>query len=223
MKLSENTVSVLKNFSTINPGMVFRKGNIVRTMAKGQNILAEATVDNIFDESFVIYDLNRLLSVLSFMKEPDIVINVDTKSLEINDKNSNALYRCSDEVMVVSPPDQGLSVDDAQINFRLTSEALAQVMKLGGVLGMPNIVVRGDRTNISIAATDTRNGDSDVFWINVGETTAEFESIFNYENLKIISDSYNVSITTEGIAQFSNDDKSIQYWIATESGSTYAE
>ena len=54
-------------------------------------------------------------------------------------------------------------------------------------------------------------------------TTAEFESIFNYENLKIISDSYNVSITTEGIAQFSNDDKSIQYWIATESGSTYAE
>ena len=42
MKLSENTVSVLKNFSTINPGMVFRKGNIVRTMAKGQNILAES-------------------------------------------------------------------------------------------------------------------------------------------------------------------------------------
>lgn len=223
MKLSESTMSVLKNFSQINHGMVFKKGNVIRTVSKEQNILAQAKIEDSFDETFVIYDLNRLLSVLSIMNSPDIKINIDNKSLEIDDERARVLYRLSDEIMVVSPPEDELDIEDAEVKFTLTNDTLSQVMKLGGVLGLPNIVIRGDRNKISIAAIDVKNEDSDVFWIDVGETTAEFQSIFRYDSLKIIPGTYDVSITTEGISYFVNANETLQYWIATEAGSTYSE
>lgn len=223
MKLSDSTMSVLKNFSSINHGMVFKKGNVIRTVSKEQNILAQAKIEDSFDEPFVVYDLNRLLSVLSSMEDPDINIDIDTKTLRIDDSKSKVLYRLSDEIMVVSPPEDELDISDAEVNFVLTDDIRSQVMRLGGVLGLPNIVIRGDRNKISIAAIDVKNQDSDVFWIDVGETTAEFQSIFRYDSLKIIPGTYNVSISSEGISYFVNSDSTIQYWIATEAGSTYSE
>jgi hypothetical protein len=43
MKLSESTINVLKNFATINAGMQFKEGSVVRTISKGQNVLGKAT------------------------------------------------------------------------------------------------------------------------------------------------------------------------------------
>jgi hypothetical protein len=64
MKLSETTLNVLKNFSTINTGLQVKPGQVVRTISKQQNVLAKATVPETFDSEFVIYDLNRFLGVI---------------------------------------------------------------------------------------------------------------------------------------------------------------
>ena len=44
MKLSESTLSLLKNFSTINQSILFKQGNKLRTVSVMKNILAEATI-----------------------------------------------------------------------------------------------------------------------------------------------------------------------------------
>lgn len=223
MKLSENTLNVLKNFSGINSGMVFRKGNVVRTISKQQNILAKATIDETLIDDFTIYDLNRFLALLGSLKDAELLINTGAKNIKIKSGTSNTLYGLSDESLVVAPPAKELKVDNAEVSFTLTKDDFAQVMKLAGVLSLPNIAVRGNRKKVSIAALDVKNQDSDVFWIDVGNTKAEFQMVFLTENFKMIPGNYDVSISSKGISHFKNTSAPLEYWIATETGSSYTE
>lgn len=68
MKLSSETLAILKNFATINPGIVFKEGNTLSTMSQQKNILADAIVNETFNYTFGIYDLNNFLSVISYSR-----------------------------------------------------------------------------------------------------------------------------------------------------------
>ena len=221
MKLSENTINVLKNFANINPGMQFKSGSIVRTISKQQNVLGKATVAETFDSDFVIYDMNRFLSVVSALDNPDVTFNAETKKALINSGTSKCVYGLSDESLIVSPPSKELKVENAEINFQLSADNYAKVLKLAGMLALPNIAVVGDESEIVICTTDAKNGDSDLFSIKVGETKAKFKIIFNTENLKMTSGTYDVQISSKGISHFKNTSSPIEYWLATEAGSKY--
>jgi hypothetical protein len=223
MKLSENTINVLRNFSSINAGMQFKQGNTIRTISKQQNILAKATVNESFDDEFVIYDLNRFLSLMVSLKDPELQINKAKNNLKIVSGTSSTVYGLASEHMIVAPPAKDLKVENAEVNFTLSKDDLAQVLKLSGVLGLPHIAVRGDRKKISITAVDVKNQDSDVFSIEVGDTASEFQFVFVTENLKMIPGDYAVSISSKGVSHFKNNSTPIEYWIATEAGSNYKE
>lgn len=223
MKLSDNTMNVLKNFSAINTGMMFKEGNVIRTISKQQNLLAKATVSESFDKEFVIYDLNRFLALVGSLKDPDITVNKDKNNLKIVSGTSSTTYGLASEHMIVAPPAKEIKVENAEVNFSLSKDDLAQVLKLSAVLGLPNIAVKGNRSKITITALDVKNQDSDVFSVEVGETTSEFQFIFVTENLKMIPGTYNVSISSKGISHFKHSTDPLEYWIATEAGSSYKE
>ena len=48
MKLSEHTISVLKNYANINQNLVVKEGNELLTMSSMKNIVAKATVAESF-------------------------------------------------------------------------------------------------------------------------------------------------------------------------------
>jgi len=221
MKLSENTINILRNFANINPGMQFKAGNIVRTVSKQQNVLGKATVSETFDSDFVIYDMNRFLSVVSALDNPDIVFNAETKKVQINSGTSKCVYGLSDESLIVAPPSKELKVENAEIKFQLSADNYAKVLKLAGMLALPNIAVVGDGSEIVVCTTDAKNGDSDLFSIKVGDTKAKFKIIFNTENLKMTPGTYDVQISSKGISHFKNTTSPIEYWLATEAGSKY--
>jgi hypothetical protein len=221
MKLSESTINVLKNFATINSGMQFKQGSTVRTISKQQNVLGKATVSETFESDFVIYDLNRFLSLVGSLDNPEIVINTDTKNLTVKSGTSKTTYGLSDEAMIVAPPAKEIKVENAEVNFTLTKDNLNQVLKLSGILGLPNIAVVGDGESVSISAIDAKNDDADTFSIKVGEQSANFKFIFNTENLKMIPGTYNVAISSKGISHFKHATDNIEYWVATEAGSKY--
>ena len=221
MKLSESTINVLKNFATINAGMQFKEGSVVRTINKGQNVLGKATIKESFEKDFVIYDLNRFLSLYSSLNDPEIVVNADSNNITIKSGTSKTTYGLADESMIVAPPAKELKIENAEVNFRLTKEDMSQVLKLSGILGLPNIAVIGDGTSISISALDVKNPDSDDFSIKVGETSANFKLIFVTENLKMVPGTYDVAISSKGISHFKHATDAIEYWIATEAGSKY--
>lgn len=221
MKLSESTINLLKNFSSINQGIQIKPGQIIRTISKQQNVLGKATVSETFDSEFVIYDLNRFLSLISSLSDPEITINADSKTLTVKSGSSKTTYGLSDESMIVAPPSKELSVVDAEVNFSLSKDNFNQVLKLSGILGLPNIAVVGDGSKVCICALDAKNDESDNFSIEVAETTANFKFIFNTENLKMIPGTYNVAISSKGISHFVNANDPVEYWVATEAGSKY--
>ena len=65
MKLSTETISVLKNFGAINQGILFKKGKTLKTVSSHKNILAEVTIKEDIPAEFGVYDLNNFLSVVS--------------------------------------------------------------------------------------------------------------------------------------------------------------
>ena len=72
MKLSNETLTVLKNFAGINSGIEFKKGNKIATISSTKTILAKATLKDNFPEDFCVYDLNQFLSVHSLHKDSEL-------------------------------------------------------------------------------------------------------------------------------------------------------
>ena len=105
MKLSTNTIQVLKNFATINQNLVIKEGNEINTMSAMKNIVAKATVEETFPKQVAIYDLNEFLGCLSLFKNPILTFNDTSVTItEENDGNGDSLeYMYSDPSVVTTP------------------------------------------------------------------------------------------------------------------------
>lgn len=216
MKLEARTLQILKNFSTINPSIVFKPGNAISTMTPNSTLLAKATIKESIPSSFAINELSRFLGVLSLFEEPELVL--DEKFLIIKDKNRQVQYTYGDERNIVSPT-KDIKLPETEINFRLTNDTLQGVLKAMAVLGLPEIAVTGEGGTLSVEAVKLSNPTSDKFSVVVGSTDKEFKMIFLAENIKIISGDYDVCISSKGIGHFKGDN--IEYYIATEASSVY--
>ena len=71
MKLSNETLTILKNFASINSGLEFKEGNKLATMSPTKTVLAKATIADSFPQTFCVYDLNEFLSVYSLYKDSE--------------------------------------------------------------------------------------------------------------------------------------------------------
>ena len=216
MKLSEQTVSLLKNFASINQNLLFKSGNKLQTISAQKNILVNAEIPESFPSDFAIYDLNKMLGVMSLFQDPDL--EVGEKTMKIGGKVD---YMFADPAMIVSPPDKDLAFPDPEVSFTLSKGDFSQVTKAAAVLGLPHICVQGKNGKMSIVATDIHNSSSDEFTTELGETSLTFNMVFKIENLKLFSGDYNVEITSKGISKFSHTSTNLQYFIATESDSTF--
>ena len=83
MKLSDSTLSLLKNFSTINQSILFKQGNKLRTISVMKNILAETTISEELPKDFGIYDLGQFLNGLSLHNSPELDFHEDNHDCAI--------------------------------------------------------------------------------------------------------------------------------------------
>lgn len=213
MKLSERTIQLLKNFSTINQSILVRPGNVLKTVSPLKSVFAQATVSESFDKDFAIYDLPRFLGTISLFSDPEFTFNENYVTISSGKQRVNYTY--ADPSMITAPPSKNINFPEPEVEFTMTSEQLSTISRAGSVLQMPEIAVIGEDGVISIRAVDSKNSTADVFSLDVGECEKDFSVIFRPENLKIISAEYKVSLTTVGISRFETDH--LTYWIATES------
>ena len=221
MKINKNTLNTLKNFSDINMSIEVKAGNVLRTVSVQKNILAQAEGETTFPQDFAIYEVNRFLGAASLLEDPDFEFG--EKSVKIGNSKYSLDYVYCDPSMIVTPPENNITVPDPEVKFKLTSDTLTQVLKAGNVLGTPEIVVEGGpqwNDTLRIKAMDVNNDSTDTFHVNLPETSGtSFRFVFKTENFKMIPGDYDVEISSKGIARFSKNQ--LQYWIATESSSTY--
>ncbi len=218
MKLSDQTVEVLQNFSSINQSLLFKKGSKLRTVSPQKTVLAEVEVGDVFAQDFGIYDLGQFLSALSLIEDPDL--DLGDNGMTIGDGNGTALaYRYADPSMIVTPPEKALTLPDVNATFTLSDENLKSVLQAARVLGVPEIIVKGEAGKITISAGDSKNSSMNSFNKTVGSTDEEFEHVFKVDNMKMMVLEYNVEISSKGISKFSTADGRVTYFVATESRS----
>lgn len=217
MKIDTNTFNVLKNFSKINPSIVVQEGNVLKTISPNKTIMAKAKVKTDFDQRFAIYNLDQFIAIVSTFTDPDFKFS--DKSVDISDNNKRQHYVYADESTVTKAPDKEINLPSVDVKFKLTNDDLKDVEKAAGILGLPEIVVAGDGTNLFLQTGDTKNPNGNIYSITIGETDKTFRAVFKAENIKILPGDYDVTISSKGISRFVHED--IEYYIAVESSSTF--
>lgn len=217
MNLSERSIQVLKNFSTINPSIQFREGNVLKTVSPNKTMMAKANLDSSIERTFAIYDLSRFLGVVSLFEDPEF--ELQENQLNINSTGRSVSYTYADPTTIVVPPENDLAIGECEVSFSLSQSQYIDIMKALGVMSFPELVVAGENGNLVIRATDTKNPSADKYDIVVGSTDTEFQAVFKAENIKLMPDDYEVSISSRGIANFKSED--VEYWISIEAHSQF--
>ena len=221
MKVSDRTTNLLKNYANINQSIEFREGKLLKTVSPLNTILASVEVEEEFPKTFPIYELNRFLGTLSLFNDPEL--NFDENGVSITDDKHSAIYRyCGSSSMFQTPPDKDIIFPDAEVEFELSHEQFKTTINAANTLGLPEVVVEGNGTDIELVVSDTGNISSDRFSTTVGKTDKTFNMIFKTENLnKIIEGDYTVALSSKRISHFKRKTDSLQYWIALEQNSSF--
>ena len=227
MKLSNETVTVLKNFSTINLNLVIKMGSEISTMSAMKNIVAKAKVKEDFPQEFAIYDLNEFLSCLSLFEQPNLDFKDDFVLITSDSsKGTRSLKYWYSDPSVVTTPQKELNMPNAEVNFDLDSGVLSEVQKAAAVIGAPDLCLEGkDGSSAQIKVTDKKNATANDFALSVDvdktEESVPYKFWFKVENLRLIPSTYRVQVSSKSISTFINEKLGVQYWIALEPESTY--
>ena len=219
MFLSTETVSLLKNFSTINQSLLIKAGKSLRTMSAMKNILAEAEITEEFSRDVAIYDLNQFLNCLSLIPGAEILL--EESSIVITDGDNSIEYRYSDPSVITAPPDKELTLPSEDVCVVLTEEHLETVKKAAAVLQIPDVSLVGDGNNIYLTVRDKKNSGSNSYKIVVGETASVFQFNLKVENLKLQNGDYDVIVSSKNLAKFQSHSRPVTYFVALEPDSTY--
>ena len=220
MKLSDKTISVLKNFSSINQSILFKEGSKLRTISVMKNILAEASVTEEFAKDFGVYDLNQFLNGLSLHQSPELDFANDGYVV-IREGKMRSKYFFADPSVIVTPPDKAIELPSEDVCFELSTEQLDKLLKAAAVYQLPDISAVGEAGVVKLVARDKRNDTSNDFSVVVGESEEEFTFNFKVENMKILPGSYEVVISKQLLSRFQSKDHKLTYYIALEPDSSF--
>ena len=220
MKLSESTLSLLKNFSNINQSILFKQGNKLRTISVMKNILAEATIGEEIPKDFGIYDLGQFLNGLGLHHNPELDFANDGH-LVIKEGRMCSKYFFADPNVIVTPPDKEISIPTEDVTFELSTQQLDKLLKAAGIYQLPDLAVIGEAGVVKLLVRDKKNDTSNTFAVTVGETDKVFTFNFKIENIKILPGTYEVVVSQKLLSKFTNKDCDLRYYIALEPDSTF--
>lgn len=220
MKLSSETITILKNFASINQSILVKSGSKLRTISVMKNILAEAEVKEVFPKDFAIYDLNQFLNGLGLHQDPDLDFE-NNSYIVIREGKRRVKYFFADPEVIVTPPDKELELPSQDVCFQLEHSQLDKLIKAAAVYQLPDFSAVGEAGVIRLVVRDKKNDTSNEFSIIVGETQNEFTFNFKVENIKIIPGTYDVVVSKKLLSKFSNERYNLNYYIALEPDSTF--
>ena len=215
MKLSENTLSTLKNFAAINSGVVLAAGPSQRTISPEKSILVEATIDDDIPTQFGIYDLNQFLGNLTTLRNPELTFGKE--GVVLDDGELSFEYRACSANLIITPPEKELILKSVDVTFFLPNDTLQKLIKVATMNGLPNLSVVGKNGELLLKIHERANDTSNSGTIKIGEYAGQdFTASFKTDNLKLLPNDYNVEIQKGAFAKFENAAKTLKYFIALE-------
>tara|TARA_R100000458_G_scaffold59658_1_gene70998 strand:+ start:1566 stop:2255 length:690 start_codon:yes stop_codon:yes gene_type:complete len=222
MKISEDTINILDNFSSVHGSIIIKPGSDILTISAGKNIIAKATVDETFPKDFGIYELGQFLGAISLLEDPEF--EFDSDYVDVSSGRRKIRYGYTDPTLIKGLPnnqipDSLVALDAFDLVFELTQDNLKAIRKAAGVLNLPHVSFQTNPfvANVSDKAKSSSNSfDIDLKADNV-EFEADFTATFIVDNLKLFPGDYEVKISSQGIGRFAHKEIDLEYWIASES------
>lgn len=219
MKLSKDTLNILKNFAGINSNVMLPKGNKLSTISPQRNVMVSVTVPDTFDVDFGIYDLNQFLGVLSLFEDPDVTFT--DKVASIKEGRSSIKYYAADKSVLLLPPDKELKFPKPDVEFTMTAAMIAAVQKTSGVLSAPDLTIAGDGNIMSLVVSDIKNSSNNVYEIQIGTTSQVFKANIKIDYLKILPQDYKVELASKGLSKWSATTGDMVAFVALDSTSSF--
>lgn len=214
MKLSERTLTILKNFSKFNDGILIPVGSTLKTMTAQRNVFVTASVEESFEVEVPLYNVTEFLAALTLFKDPDLEFTdtcVEISAGTNKDKQS-IQYHYADKSVIIYP-EKDIKIPKFDLEFPLSAANLESVLNAGRVLNLPNVTLTTKDGDLIMRAQDAANPSSNKFDVVVGEAgdTPAFEVNFKMENLRLLELDYTVGVSFKGIAEFKNEKFGISY------------
>jgi len=225
MKLSEHTISVLKNFASINQNLVIREGSELQTMSAMKNIVARSGVEENFPKEMAIYDLNEFLAALSLFTSPILEFDEQYVTIKEESNPTNSLKYFYSDPSVVQSPSKTITMPSEDITFELTSGDLSKMKRASAVIGAPDMVLENTDEPFKgiLNAIDKKNDTANNYSLDISTNgDGQFKFYFKVENLKLMDGSYDVSVSSRNISNFKSKNSDVEYWIALEPESSYS-
>ena len=223
MELSENTLSILRNFSGINQNISIKSGSNIKTISEARNVVATADVTEEFPKDFGIYDLNEFIGVMGLVDTPNLKFEDDFVIVSDSSGRSKVKYFYAAEETLTAPT-KDVTMPEADVKFILDNDTLNKLKKAASTLGHTEVSIQAKDGVLSLSVIENQNATSNAFSIDIdGEfkQDAVFNFIISISNLKILPGDYEVEISSKLITQFKNKELPLRYWIALEKTSTY--
>jgi hypothetical protein len=219
MKLSKDTIELIKNFATINSNLLLKEGSKLSTISAQKNVMADVDVTETFP-SFGIYDLNEFLAAMSLFDDPELTFSSDNKSVVFSQGGFGSYKFFAADASVLTAPTKEITFPAHEIEFDMSAALLNIIHKSGSVSRSADVSVIGDGSKMTVYVGDKKNATANAFSNVVGTTDKTFKVNLKVENLKMLPGDYKVSISSKKISRFKSN-RSLVYYVAVEADSTF--
>jgi hypothetical protein len=216
MKLSKETVGLIKNFAGINSNLLLKSGNKLATISAQKNVMADAVVTETFPD-FGIYDLNEFLGAMSLFEDPELTFNDKWVTIE---QGGNSIKYFAADASVLTAPQKAITFPDAEIEFNMSANMLSMIQRTASVLRASDVSIVGDGSTMTVMVGDKKNATGNSYNSSVGATDKKFKVNLKVENLKMIPGDYAVSVSSKKISRFKGVGDLV-YYVAVEADSSF--
>jgi hypothetical protein len=196
MKLTDQTLAVLKNFASINQSAVFKAGNVIKAVPTSRRLLASHVLEEALPVDFAIYDLSRFISVATLLGNPELEFH--SNYVEMIGENNSVKYGFSDESLIDGPDyEKVFTIANPVAETEISQAKLQKIRQASQILNAPNISIIGDGMDIKLSVHDANNKSSDRYNIQLGKTDKNFVVNTTIEQFKFLPDDYDVVISDQ--------------------------
>lgn len=219
MKLSAETVAILKNFALINNSIFIDESGVLKTKTpNASNIIGVARIDEELPE-LAVYSLDEFLGSMSLFDPENIDFSFTDEYIKMAEGNMKINYRLSDPDHILTKCKEAKMYDafkDFDCTFKLSEQQLSSIQKAARILKADAccITMEDDEGTISLVNSELPMANS--FELQITGTGSGEAKIF-VDNLIILNSNYTCNVASNKVVKFDSDDVPVYYMLATAS------
>lgn len=225
MKMTSETLDVLKNYAFHNGNLLINPGSLVHTKNESVTVYSAYESPEEFDEQIAIYDLNQFLQALNLFEDPEIEVDSGYVRIFSSTVQGKELFYRMSQPKLLSTPTSKIPDMEFAVTTKLTRKDLNALLHAAAVLKNERIVFVNIDGNLVAKTSDKQANKAGsnfqtVISENVNELPDDFELAFDLTQFKILPLDYEIgfNLSENSIAHLKSLDSSykLEYWLCSQ-------